>query len=163
MSTQKTPVKNRNLSIKNRNVFSTSWALTGRSQGPHSWGLHVFSSSCVRIPHSKFSIWDVNCGQVAKKNLPSTGLPYDEWFFEPIDMFFWASFTTSLLHVPFQPFGSLTNQPWPSTMARSLPSRAWSGGSLDLGSRHLVTVKRELTNEREKAEQELEAGYQKGL
>jgi hypothetical protein len=48
-------------------------------------------------------------------------------------------------------------------MARSLPSRAWSGGSLDLGSRHLVTVKRELTNEREKAEQELEAGYQKGL
>jgi len=38
-----------------------------------------------------------------------------------------------------------------------LPSRAWSGGSLDVGARHLMTVKRELATERERMEIELEA------
>lgn len=44
-------------------------------------------------------------------------------------------------------------------MAKSLPSRAWSGGSLDVGSRHLVAVKKELSTEREKMEAELEVWW----
>lgn len=63
----------------------------------------------------------------------------------------------------FQDQGALINFQYsvylflPFPMAKSLPSRAWSGGSLDLGSRHLMTVKQELATEREKMESELEA------
>lgn len=44
-------------------------------------------------------------------------------------------------------------------MAKALPSRAWSGGSLDVGSRHLMAVKTELTTERERMEVELEVQW----